>query len=261
MDLPPPVAEVCDRFLRTAPTGLVAGLYLHGGLAFGEWVDGQSDVDFVAVLSRRPTDDDVDALRGVHEGMTAFSPVHFDGMHVLAADLAADPRSCPDGPTILGGYFSEGVLDPVVAWHELARSGITVHGPPIAGLGVWTSAAVLREHTVTNVDTYWRANAEALAKMPAEGASEEACCWCVLGVARLHHLLVTGEMTSKSAAGRWALGHYPDRWHRVLREALRVREGGADEYAGDRAGRGTDTAGFTAYVVEQALEGPDRLRR
>ena len=58
-------------------------------------------------------------------------------------------------------------------------------------------------------------------------------------------------MTTKSAAGRWGLTYYPPRFHRVLREALRVREGGDDEYPRDAAGRGRDTAAFTAYVVER----------
>ena len=59
-------------------------------------------------------------------------------------------------------------------------------------------------------------------------------------------------MTAKSAAGRWGLEHYPERWHRVLREALRVREGGPDEYDDDRDARGHDTAAFTAFVVAEA---------
>jgi hypothetical protein len=73
----------------------------------------------------------------------------------------------------------------------------------------------------------------------------------VLGVARLHHLLATGEMTSKSAAGRWGLGFYDERWHPVLRESLRLRErtDGPSGYD-DPAARGRDVAAFTAYVVE-----------
>ena len=92
--------------------------------------------------------------------------------------------------------------------------------------------------------------------MPSEGEVESACCWCVLGVARLHHLLITGEMTTKSAAGRWGLTYYPERFHRVLREALRIREGGPDEYADDRDGRGRDTAEFTAFVVHEGTKSP-----
>lgn len=62
-------------------------------------------------------------------------------------------------------------------------------------------------------------------------------------------------MTTKNGAGRWGLTHYPERFHRVLREALRIRSGGGDEYKGDDGARGADTAEFTAYVVARGTEG------
>lgn len=251
VDLPQPVAEVCARFLELAPPGLVTGLYLRGGIGFGEWVPGQSDVDFVATLEHRPGDAEVEGLREAHERLASYSSVPFDGMHVLASDLATDPRACPDVPTVLHGYFAEGALDTMIAWHELALNGITVSGAPLSDLAIWTSADALRQFTHDNLDTYWRSNAEALARMPSEGEREEACCWCVLGVARLHHLLVTGEMTTKSGAGRWGLEHYDARWHQVLREALRIREGGSSEYDDDVPARGRDTADFLAFVVAE----------
>lgn len=251
--IPPAVSAVCDTFLEGAPAGLVEGLYLRGGVGFGEWVPGQSDVDFVATLVRRPTADDLAGLRESHERVAADHPeVPFDGPHVLAADLATDPRRCPDVPTVLHHVFEEGgIHDGVVCWHELGRHGVTVAGPPLDELEIWTSWQDLRQFTVDNLDTYWRRNAEALAAHPDEAAREGACCWCVLGVARLHHLLVTGRMTTKSGAGRWGLTYYPERFHRVLREALRIREGGGLGYVGDDTGRGADTAAFTAHVVDQ----------
>jgi len=131
----------------------------------------------------------------------------------------------------------------------------TFAGQSHESLGIWTDQERLLEFTRDNLDSYWRGNATALAAQPNEGAREVACCWCVLGVARLDHLLVTGELTTKSGAGRWGLTYYPERFHRVLREALRIREGGLDEYPDDDQSRGQDTAAFTAYVVEQ--EGGD----
>lgn len=256
MTLPPEVADLCDRFLALAPAGLVEGLYLRGGLAFGEWVEGQSDVDFVAVLAHRPDAGETEQLRALHAELAASSPVPFDGLHVVAADLASDPRLLPDVPTVLHGWFDEGTLDAVVAWHELAERGVTVAGPPIACLDVWTDATVLRDVTRDNVATYWRDNADLLARMSVEAERPDACAWTVLGAARVHHLLVTGAMTSKSAAARWGLGFYDERWHRVLREALRVREGDAagwpEQYAEDPAQRGRDVAGFLAHVVDAA---------
>ncbi|MDQ4053524.1 MAG: DUF4111 domain-containing protein [Actinomycetota bacterium] len=253
---PAPVELVCRTFLDVVPDGLVTGLYLRGGVGFGEWVPGQSDIDFVATLSHRPSADEVRLLRTTHPDMARLHPtIHFDGMHVLARDLARDPAECPDVPTVLGGYFEdEGRLDPLIAWHELAWHGVTVAGPPLAELGVWTDRDRLLAFTLDNLDSYWRGNAEALVAMPSEGAREEPCTWCVLGIARLHHLLVTGEMTTKSAAGRWGLTYYPERYHRVLREALRIRDGGPEEYVDDHRTRGRDTADFTACVVRMGTE-------
>jgi Domain of unknown function (DUF4111) len=262
--LPEPVGAVCDTFLHAAPPGLVTGLYLRGGLGFGEWITGQSDVDFVATLSRRPTEDDLDALGGAHEQVAAMHPdVPFDGAHLLDKDLTADPEKCPDVPCILHRHFEREARYDIspVTWHELAWHGVTVAGQPHESIGIWTDKKRLLDFTRGNLDSYWRGNAEALTARPSDGAREVACCWCVLGVARLDHLLVTGELTTKSGAGRWGLTHYPEQFHRVLREGLRIREGGRNEYPDDDRSRGRDTAAFTAYVVKhsgQALRG--RLR-
>jgi hypothetical protein len=255
--LPAPVAAVCATFLDLAPDGLVTGLYLRGGVGFGEWVPGRSDVDFVATLSGRPGAGDLVGLRAAHASVaTAHPDVPFDGMHVLAEDLAADPRTLPGVPCILHGHWEpEGTLDPEVTWHELAWHGVTVTGPSLASLDVWTDRRFLASFTRDNLDTYWRGHSEGLALRPPEGRSEWACEWCVLGVARLHHLLLTGEMTTKNGAGRWGLDHYPERFHRVLREALRIRNGGSAEYLDDDESRGADTAAFTAYVVERGTSG------
>lgn len=258
MSLPDEVSDVCATFLAAVPDGLVTGLYLRGGLGFGEWVADASDVDFVATLAARPTPADVEALRHAHERVRDAHPdTPFDGPHLLAEDLTRPATECPDVPCVLHHLFEEEqkVHDGVVCWHELARHGITVTGRPHRELGIWTSQDALLAFTRGNLDTYWRLNAEALTAMPAEGSALEACSWCVLGVARLHHLLVTGEMTTKNGAGRWGLTYYPERFHRVLREALRIRSGGHDEYPGDDEARGADTAEFTTYVVARGTEG------
>lgn len=255
--LPPEVVELCETWLALvdglAP-GLVTGLHLRGGLALGEWRPGASDVDFVAVLAHRPGEREVEALRQSHAALGERLPeVPFDGMHLVAEDLSGDPDECPDLPCVLHRHFEAEARYDVspVAWHELALGGVAVRGEPLGPAAVWTDRGRLAAFTRDNLDTYWRATADALAAMPSEGEGEEACCWCVLGVARLHHLLVTGEQTTKSGAGRWGLDHYPERFHRVLAEALRIRDGGPEQYAADAATRARDTADFTAFVVRE----------
>jgi hypothetical protein len=250
-DLPGPVEAVCTTFLDAAPDGLVSGLYLHGGIAFGEWVEAKSDVDFTATLSRRPDEEDTAALRTAHATVatTYGDSPYFDGAHLLADDLARPPAECPDVPAVLMQAFEvRDAYDPV-SRHELARHGVTVAGPPVETLDIWTDDAALREHTIDNLDTYWRRQAESCAADPDRAASDFACEWVVPGAARLHHLLVTGRQTSKSRAARWGLTFYPERFHRVLREALWVRERACAPQYHDLAERGADVTAFAAYVV------------
>jgi hypothetical protein len=268
LTLPAPVIDLCDRFLQLAdrelPNGLLTGLYPHHGVVFGEWIPGQSDVDYVATLAHRPEPDEVEALRGVHAQLVEYSPLNFDGPHVLVSDLASDPRTLPEVPeTLPTREFVMGTApSALIMWHELAASGVTVHGSDLSTLDVWTDKQVLRDFTVENLDTYWRRNAEGLTrasvdKLPAdEGERDFVLAHCVLGAVRLHHLLVTGEMTAKSLAGRWALTQYDERWHRVLVEGLRLREGGGTSTYGDQVELLHDVRDFLGYVVETATGKP-----
>jgi hypothetical protein len=139
-----------------------------------------------------------------------------------------------------------------VGWHELAHHSVAVRGELPT---VWTDVGRLRAFTRDCLTGEWSGIADSLAKFPAESATEEAT-WHVLGAARMLHVLRTGEQTSKSQAGRWALDALDARWHPVLREALRIRASSSpvSEYA-DPAARGADVAGFTAYVVGLAHAG------
>ena len=259
--LPGPVREVTGLFLSLADEalpGLVEGLYLHGSLGFGEWYDGRSDVDYVAVLAERPDAATAETLRAVHEAVaTTFQHPSFDGFHATWADLAASPSQCPDLPCTQGGiwHLRERIDVHPVTWHELARHGVEVRGPALAGVDLWTDPAELRRYTRENLDSYWRGEAESLSRFPVEAGGPETVVWSVLGVARLHHLLATDRLTSKAGAGRYAAEAFDQRWRPIVAEALALRVTGETSgyYDGVEGRRGADNAAFTAMVVEDGL--------
>jgi hypothetical protein len=241
--------------------GLVEGLYLHGSIGFGEWYDGRSDIDYVAVLARRPDDATVDLLREVHAAVAdTFPRPPFDGFHLTWEDLARPSYDCPDVPCTQGGYFhDEARLDVhPVTWHELARHGIAVRGPAPDKAEVWTDQRVLRRYTHENLRSYWAAEVEQLRKFPEEAGRPGIVTWFVLGVCRLHHLLATDRLTSKTGAGRYALEAFGERWRPVIAEAIVQRE--LDEstgtYDGAPARRAQDTIDFSAMVVSSGLAIP-----
>ncbi len=50
-----------------------------------------------------------------------------------------------------------------------------------------------------------------------------AVVWCVPGLSRMHCTLATGAIVAKEAGLRYALTAFPARWHRLVREAQRIR--------------------------------------
>jgi hypothetical protein len=77
-----------------------------------------------------------------------------------------------------------------------------------------------------------------------------AVSWSVLGVARLRHTLAAGEVTSKTAAGEFALRAYGSRWERIVGEALRIRCGGPARYR-EPFQRRADMLAFLGHVLRE----------
>ncbi|MEU7003044.1 nucleotidyltransferase domain-containing protein [Nonomuraea sp. NPDC046570] len=230
--------RTCAAFLeladRHAP-GLVEGLYLQGSIALGDYRPGVSDIDFVAVTNGRP---DAGALRRVHADLRARHPAPmFDGIYVTWDDLRRAPGERPRGPAVHGWRFAEesGFERHLVTWHVLAQGGVAVRGPSVAELGVHTDWEAFARATEENLATYWTRWVEGSSRPLSLGGVAalvgSRVSWGALGVTRLRHSLAAGEVTSKTAAAGYAFETFDERWHRIVREALRIRVGGERQYS------------------------------
>src|SRR5262245_11019852 len=92
-------------------------------------------------------------------------------------------------------------------WLTLARHPVVVRGKhPDPAI----DPARLRRWNLDNLAAYWRPLAgqirHAVAERPANApANAVGVVWAVLGPARPHYTLATGDVTSKSGAGRYAI--------------------------------------------------------
>lgn len=264
--LPMPVRGMVDAYLaavdRAAP-GLIEGFYVEGSLALGNFRPHASDIDFVAVTAHAPQAADLDALAQVHAQLRAAHPrPFFDGIYVTWNDLGRDPAQAAPGPSSHESRFTArdvGQRNPIT-WHTLARYGIACRGPAVAECAIWQDPAALAAWTDGNLESYWRplvARYRRLRSLQGWASfTPWACAWSVLGVARLHYTLATGDITSKEGAGRYALQTFPAQWRRVIEEALRIHR--VHRAAAPRSHywlpllRRRDTLAFVEMVIDDA---------
>lgn len=257
----PDVSTTVSAYLKavdTALPGLVAALYIGGSVPLGDFQPHESDIDFFAVTTRRP---DTDALAEVHASLgRALPQPHFDGLYVTWEELAAGPVAHHTGPHAFQHRFaaSGGFERNPVAWHILASHGMTVRGPAVSDVDVWTDDSALLDYCRTNLDTYWRPQHQeihrqlAAATVGDDAAMRFAAAYCVLGVPRLHYTLTTGETTTKTGAGEYARQVWPH-WTPVIDECLRFRAAQPTGHAyPDTTALLADALDFTAHVIDNA---------
>ena len=204
-------ADVFLGLVEAQAPGLVESFHLVGSAVLGDWRAGTSDVDFVAVTAEPLTEIQRQAVTAAllaYNRLPGRPPI--EGEWMSAAELTRAPQTNPR----------------VIALRTLDLHGHAVRGERPAGL--WRDEAAVRASILENLDTYWTAwlvrARRLLTPLGIMMLDGWAPAWGVLGVARLAYSLETGDIASKTAAGRWALARFP-KHRRILLEALRLRAG------------------------------------
>lgn len=239
-ELPSEVSMAVRSYLRVAdrilPGGIIA-CAVTGSIALGSYRPGRSDIDLLAVIAdewrKRP--DLIRRLRILHlsqlprltaraasgKGVSACCNTAFIWESEVSEPVTdITPIASHTGELFeAGGAFD---VNPVV-WKELNDGGITVRGHPIAGWELDPEPDQLAPWIRANLREYWSPLAAQLRPRPQRtvralvhrilasprGLSASTVAWCVLGPARMHHTLMTGEIIGKEGAGRRALDTFP----------------------------------------------------
>lgn len=230
--------------------GLMTGFYLHGSLALNVFDPAQSDVDFVAVVSRSCTAPDIDHLAAIHRQIEQDYPKWpMQGSYLLPGDLG-QPRSAPSP------HYSDANLmsnrtdsENPVTWWLLKQHGIRLLGPAPEQLAYPLDRAALNAWLLGNLNSYWRSftrDPRRIAWLMADYGVQ----WAVLGVLRQFYTLHEGEITSKLGAGVYGLETLPPRWHRLIGEAIAIRQGAHGSAYRSRAGRALDAFQFLINTIQ-----------
>jgi hypothetical protein len=261
--IPPSAQSILNEYralLHAALPELLVSLYLHGSLALDAFDPRLSDIDFIAVTSRRCTPADCERLRVVHHILHQRHPQPpLSGSYLEWHDLGQAEATVLPHPFIHDGVFHDSGYHDIngVTWLVLKQHGIALLGPPPAQLAIevdWRELLASMHH---NLNTYW-ASFTTDPRRIAWLLDDYGIQWAVLGVLRQFYTFRERALTSKVGAGHYALGHTPPRWHRLIHEAISIREGGSSSYQ-SRIVRAAHAYAFLHLIITACNTQPDHI--
>jgi hypothetical protein len=248
--LHPLLQEYTQRVNQQLP-GQITAFYLEGSTALGEFNPRLSDVDFIAVLNHNISPDASNQLREIHQDIEkSHSQWKLSGMYFQSENLG---RQVPYIGSFL--HYHDGKLDwsdqfdlSAVTWWILKKHGISVFGPAPQELPYSVDMDDLIQKQRENLASYWAGWTTRPGRIAAL-YSDWGIEWAVLGVLRPFYTIRERSITSKIKAGQYALGCLPLRWHRIIREAVRLRKAPAPSHYRTRIGRAIDAWCLLNHVI------------
>jgi len=262
--IPHIVEETMNRLSNAlhAKTSVVESIYLYGSTALGDYVEGSSDIDFMAILRHPPSEEDIAAIASAHAEVEANLPnTDMMGAYMLADELG---KSYGEISVLLTYYEkrfrtdrSGADINPVT-WWILKHHGLRVYGPGIA-FRYETDPKHLADYVIANLNTYWVGWIERLEHqlngLPEEVTAEQldfAVEWCTLGMLRQLYTVKEQGVKSKIAAGDYGLQVIPAKWHHLIEEAISIKKMNPVRFYYDNVVRLTDLIALLQYIHSEA---------
>lgn len=199
----------------------ILALYLSGSAVLGDFDEGLSDLDLLAVTASQLAQAEVDALQAMHEVYARTHPQWIDKVEVVyvsAADLREFRTAHPAFPVISPGepfHLREDPLaDWAANWYLIRQASISLLGPPAREL--------LPEVSEQEFVACLRRYLDELRQRATQPVSSGLESYIVLTACRALHVNAVGSQASKRAAGQWATSEYRE-WAGLIEQALAWR--------------------------------------
>ncbi|MFD3449985.1 aminoglycoside adenylyltransferase domain-containing protein [Microbacteriaceae bacterium 4G12] len=258
--VPIPVQNILSEYIslihKQIPNTL-EGLYLHGSIALNAYIDGSSDIDFVAIVNRHLTEAEVKILSTIHQDLkNNYKKTGMDGCYLLWEDLGKKQTE-----TIKCIYVNEGKIgwsnhgtNPIT-WWILKDKGISIIGPEITSFHFEVDENILVDYVLNNMNTYWSNRMitierfKRIARFLPNKIVDQEIQWSITGMLRQFYTLREQEVVSKVDAGKYAITHMPEKFHPIIKDAVNIREGSNIRYCNSKKRRIDDTIQCMNYIL------------
>jgi hypothetical protein len=253
-ELTQPMLQAYLAAVDTELPGFISAFYLQGSIALGAFNPRLSDLDFIAVLSCVASERQIAYLREIHTEIAKTYP-HWpmQGSYLQMSDLGRNSGVMPfpyyhDGVLHTDGRIDSDDVNWDITWWLLKAHGIALKGAAPDELDYSVDWNALLTKLRRNLNTYWAAYTRNPSRM-AWLLSDYGIQWTVLGVLRQFYSFRERAITSKTGAGAYGLTCLPPRWHRLIREAMQIREQGMGTLYPSRIMRALEAFQFLRTVI------------
>lgn len=250
------LSEYISLFHEHIPNAL-EGLYLHGSIALNAYINGSSDIDFIAIVNVHLTEEEVKILSNIHRDLKSkYKKTGMDGCYLLWEDIGKKQTEIKKCLYVNEGKigWSNHVINPIT-WWILRDKGISIIGPKITSFNFDVDESVLADYVLNNMNTYWQNRMNTIARfkrimllLPNKLVDQEVQ-WSITGMLRQYYTLKEHEIISKVDASKNAMNYMPERWHNIINEALSIREGLDIRYCNSKKQRINDTIQCMNYIL------------
>ena len=215
--------------LRTAHIEILgdnlAGLYVHGSIAFGCFNEKTSDVDFLSVVREPITDEQARALCAVLYALSAKAPEKGLEMSVVLLDMTQHPIHPAPFELHFSNMYKDHEFDSLIHHPRLCDPDLAAHFAVTRTAGFSLHGLSVREAFAPVPKAMY---IEAI--MADVGAANEDICanptYITLNLCRALAYAQDELILSKKAGGEWALENLPPRLHFPIEAALQAYTGG-----------------------------------
>jgi predicted nucleotidyltransferase len=232
-NLPTPADKIVDEFIDkiiSIKPNFVDGIYLTGSLAMSDFYFNKSDIDFLVLCKKMPTQKIIEQLKHIHKTIGQRYPKpDLSGSYLTSDSLLTENPDKIKTLTYHEGTIRYGTFDmaPVVL-SELKTNAITISGRNSETLPIDIKKSDLHNFLHKNINSYWT---KWINKHSSSFSGKLLLLffprlteWSVLGVARQLCTLQTGKIVSKTEAGIYCLRQLPEKFHPILKEAIEIRK-------------------------------------
>ncbi len=209
----------------------LVGLYLTGSLTYGDFDRGSSDVDFLAVLMRPLSPEQLEHVKALHDAVHKQFPdwaKRIEGSYITKDMLSSTQPPKQSRPYVNAGKFwdfqygNEWLLNLRV----LRERGIALAGPDPQDLFPPVTIEAVREAARQDLHAEWEPKLTNPAPFESPNYdTNHLQAYAVLTMCRMLHGAKNDEVASKRVASAWVRGTYGEPWKSLVEKAEHWQHG------------------------------------